>query len=532
MLKRSLIVLVVVGLLVGSGYYVLGWLQKTVKVEPPQMVSVRRDMFVHEILGRGSVDSAQNTEIRVRVESARMGGLTIVYVVPEGTLVKTGDLLVELDSAWLREQTDRQQVTVIASESRLTQSKSDLETAKLTLTEYIDGTFVQQMKTNENEIFAAEEAVRTQEYQFVFVKRQRERGYVTESQVEAALFEYDKAVNTLELAENKLEVLKTFTKEKMVSQYKAAIESAEAKVKGDEKTLGIDTARWEHLKTQLSNCKIYAPSDGQVVYFMPRWGGENDLIREGKGVNDKEILLLLPDPSQMQVKGLVNEANVRFVRPGQKASIRLEAFLNEIYEGEVTDVKQYAESAGWGGQAMSREYLTTVKILNSPEGVRTGLTAEVRITVNEIPSALLLPKLAVLTHGGKTYAITHKEGKWDKVEVTVGPANDKEVVILEGLGEGDEVVLGAWIHRENVDLPKIEEEVRETADPDEEEMLREQIPQMQQQSGGEGQRSGGDRRGSSGESSGGGGPSGSTSSSGSGPGGGGGTRPGGGGGPR
>jgi len=499
MLKRALIILVVVVLLAAGGYYGWGRLQETVKIDPPQLVTVRRDVFVHEILGRGSVDSARNQEVRVRVESAGQGGLTIVYVIEEGSLVKEGDLLVELESAWLEEQTERQQTTVISSESRLIQSKADLENAKLMLKEYVEGTLLQERKTIENEIFSAEERVRTQGDQVFYNERLFDRGYITKAQFDAAVIEYETAKKALEIAEIKLDRLENFTSKRMITQYETSVATAEKTVEADEQTHLINTNRLRHLQRQLANCQIFAPSDGQVVYHMPRWGGEENLIREGKRVIDKEILLLLPDPTQMQVKGLINEANVRHIKIGQRATIRLEAFMNETFEGEVTHVNSFPEATGFGpAGSMSREYLTTIKILNSPEGVKTGLTAEARIVVNEIPNALLLPKQAVFTHGRNTYAITFNEGKWDKVEVVVGPSNDREVVIREGLSEGDEVVLGAWVHRDKVDLPKIDEEVRQESESDEEELfLMRQEARMQQQQEGGGRQEGGQREGGS-----------------------------------
>jgi len=501
MFKRSLIVLVVLFLFVAGGYYSWGRLRETVKVDPPQMIAVRRDTFVHEILGRGSVDSAQNQEVRVRVESAGQGGLTIVSVIEEGTLVKEGDLLVELESAWLTEQEERQQNIVIASSSNLIRAEADLETAKLTLEEFLQGKLEQDRMTIENRIFAAEDQVTTQGDNLIHSQRLFERGYITKAQVDAAAFEYERAFKTKEQAVLDLYVLNNLTSKRMVIQYETAIAIAKNSVESAAKTLEIDTNRLNHLRRQLANTSIYAPSDGQVVYFMPRWGGEENLIREGKRVIDKEILLLLPDPTQMQVRGLINEANVRFVRPGQRATIRLEAFLNETFEGVVTEVKSFAEPSGFGGVgAMSREYLTTVKILDSPEGVKAGLTAEARIIVNEIPNALLLPKQAVFTYGGKTYAITFNEGHWNKVAIVVGPSNDREVVILEGLDEGDEVVLGAWVHRDKVDIPKVDETAREDEETDEEDIYLEQLRQdaMQQQGSGqegrqEGQGGGGPR---------------------------------------
>lgn len=517
MLKRLPFFLVVIILISAGGYYAWGRLQQTTKIDPPQLVAVKRGMFVHEILARGSVDSAKNEEIRCRVESAGQDGLVITYVIPEGTFVKKDDLLIELESARLQENTERQLVTVINSQTALDQAEEDLKIATLELTEYLEGTFELRHKTLENAIYTAEELVRQQEDQLVHYQRLYERGYITYAQVEAALIELSKSEKSHEAAKLELKNLEDFTKKKLVTQYDAAIANAKGQVAAKKQTLEIDTSRLAHLKKQLDNCRILAPADGQVVYFMPRWGGDENLVREGKKVIDKEVLLHLPDPTQMQVKGLVNEANVWKVRPGQKATIRLEAFLNETFEGEVMIVNPLPEPVGWQGGTMSREYLTTIKILNPPEGIRTGLTAEARIIVNEIYDALLLPAPSVFTHGRKTYAVTFKDGEWDKVEIKVGPSNDKEVVILEGLNEGDIVVLGGWVHRDKLDLPDIVEESSRESDPAEEEQLREQMRQeemlLQQQPQGspggqprERPAGGGERRQGGGPPSGGGGP--------------------------
>ena len=532
MLKRSLVILTAIIILAAGGHHLWSRLRATVKADPPQLATVKRGLFVHEILGRGSVDSAQNVEVRCRVESAGFDGLVIVTVVPEGTLVKRGDLLIELESSRLEENTERQLVTVIGSEARLKQAEADLKTAELALVEYLEGTYEQQVKTIESERFSAREQVRTQEDNLAHFNRLYERDYITWSTIETYLIELEKAELALGIAEQKLDVLQRLTKEKMVTQYEAAITTAKAQVAAAEQTFEIDDNRLKHLRRQLENCTILAPSDGQVVYYMPRWGGEENLVREGMKVIDKQILILLPDPTQMQVKGLINEANVRYVRAGQRVAVRLEAFLNQVFDGVVSHVNPYAEAAGFmGGTNMSREYLTTVRILNPPEEIRTGLTAEVRITVNEIPNALLLPRQAVFEYGKQMYAITYKDGVWDKVEIKTGPPNDKEVVILEGLNEGDQVVLGAWAHRDKIELPKLEIDTEpKEGDPEDEERFREQMRREMEEGQ---QREGGRSEGQRERSPGGGGPGGGGGpSGGGGPGGGGGGPGGGGGGPR
>ena len=530
MLKRALFFLVAIALLAVGGYYGWGRFRETVNVDPPQMVTVKRALFVHEVLERGSIDSARNTDIQCRVESAVAGNnVTIVWVIPEGELVEEGDLLIELDASTLRNNVESQEISVLSAEADLARSEASLESSQIQLEEYLSGVYEQDQKAIENRLFSAKEQVKTLENDLAHYQRLEERGYITRAQVESAIIELDKAVNTEKMEELNLHVLSEYTKARREVQLQAAIATDKAQVASASRILQNRKNWMKHLLEQLEMCKIYAPRSGQVVYFMPRWGNEDNLVREGLRVQERQTLLQLPDPSQMQVRGLVNEANVRLVRPGQRAFIRLEAFPNQVFDGTVRTVNDYPESSGFGPQtSMSKEYLTTVTVLNPPDGIKVGLTAEARIVVNEIPDALILPVQAVFEYGRKMYAVTHKNGKWDKIEVKTGPANDKEVVILEGLNEGDEVVLGAWTHRGKIELPRLEEDTRPKGEEMDEEAFRDM---MQRERATEGSGSGEGRR--DGPPGGRSGPPGGAPRNGNGPPpGGGGGAPGGGGGPR
>ncbi|GHT23144.1 hypothetical protein FACS189419_06700 [Planctomycetales bacterium] len=462
-MKKLVFAILFLTVLGAGSYYGWQYMRATVKVEPPQMTYVKKETFTHEILERGSVESASNIDVACEVESGN--GITIITVVPEGTIVKKGDLLVELDSSELREKVTTQQIAVLTSKADLAQAEADVQTAELTLKEYIEGTYKQNQKTYENDIFKAEEDVRTKEDSLAFYKRLLERGYVTDAKVDTDIIDLDKAKNELSIAKLKLHVLDNYTKEKSVVEYQAKIEASKSKRTSKQQSLRIDEEKLKHLEKVLGLCKIYAPQNGQVVYFMPRWGGDEDIIKEGKKVYERQVIIRLPDLSQMQVKGLVNEATVRLVKEGQKATVRLEAFPNKVFDGTVKTVNDYPEPSNWMGGNMSKEYSTTITVNNPPDGIKTGLTAEAKITVNVINDALVLPVQAVLEHGGKTYVVTFQDGKWDKVEIQSGASNGKEVVILDGLKENDSVVLGAAVHRDKINLPKVERKDGENKKP-------------------------------------------------------------------
>ncbi|MCL2304663.1 MAG: efflux RND transporter periplasmic adaptor subunit [Planctomycetaceae bacterium] len=453
-LSLSLVVLTV--LLLG-GFY--GWklLAGGVRVESaPQMVQVKRETFIHEILEKGSVESSINVDITCEVES--VGGIVIIKIVEEGTDVKKGDLLVEFDSSTFQETVNKQAIAVLNSQAKNFQAEVDVKNAELELEEYKEGKYKELLKAAENKILKQKEEMRKAEDTLRFNSNLLARGYITESTVAAEEFKFRQAENDLIVAEMEKDNLIKYTATKTINSLEAKVAAAKAKMNSDQESLQLEKNRLEHLQKQLDKCKVYAPQDGQVVYAPPRWGDESMLIREGLKVYERQQIIKLPDPTKMQVKGLVNEASIRLVKPGDPATIELEAFPNQTFKGIVKTVNDYPEPTGWSSQGMAREYQTTVTVLDPPAGIKPGLTAKVKIIVNVIPGALTLPIQAVFEYDKKMYCVTYNEGKWDKIEVKTGPTNDKQVVIESGLEEGDVVVLNAWQNREKLNLPKIDKE--------------------------------------------------------------------------
>ena len=120
-----------------------------------------------------------------------------------------------------------------------------METARLELAEYESGTFIEQEEQLESEIFVAQENLRRAQEYLVYSQRLSEKGYVSAVQLEADRFAVDKATKELEVARTKLDVLRTYTKEKMITQLKAKIETTIAKHSAAERTYNIDVTQLE-----------------------------------------------------------------------------------------------------------------------------------------------------------------------------------------------------------------------------------------------------------------------------------------------
>ena len=428
---------------------------------------VTRGTFVHEIVGKGNAQSAKNVDVTCQVESN--AGTTIIWIIPEGEHVQKGDRLVVLDSSDLEDKASTQQITCNTNSASVASSRASLRTAELSLEEYIEGTFEQEWMTIENEIYTAREEQKKEADSVAYTKKLVQFGYTTTVQLESALVAEQKQVNTLKSNLLKQDVLLKYTSEKQITKLMADIETARAKLSSDTYSAEVSKNRLDHFLQQLEYCVVRAPTDGQVVYANDDVWRESDMIQEGSKVYANHVRVRLPDPMQMQVKAMVNESNIAHVKVGMKARIVFDALSSESFEGTVSKVNQYPEFK-W--MSSSKDYVTIIDIDNPSDKIRSGLTAQVQIEAQRIADVLMLPVQCIVEVAKKDYVITYSGGQWGYKEVKIGLSNDKQVIIEEGLSEGDQVVSGARQYKNKVHFPGMpvkpeSEEGEETAEDNE-----------------------------------------------------------------
>lgn len=446
---KVVVLLLVLGGLAAGGYAYWSNRAQTTKKVNVIFATVEKGTFVHEVNGKGSAESAKNVDVASQVE----GSATIISLVPEGTDVKKGQLLVELDSSDIDEKYDSQVVTTNSSLATLNSSRATLRSAEISLEEYVEGTFEQTWMEYENSIFTAEHERKKNSDDAAYTGRLVTLGFATEQTYEVKKVEFEKAKNTLDVADLKKTTLLKYTSEKQITSLMSDIETARAKVNSDRNSYEINKRREERYKEQSENCRIRAPQDGQVVYANQdsRRMSESEMIKEGATVRNRQVLIRLPDKTQMRVKAMINEANISSVAVGQPAKITFDSIPGRVVSGEVVKVNPYPEIV-WMSSA--KDYVTMVKINEELPELRSGLTAQVRIIAKEQKDVLMVPVQCVLEYDAKNYCLTYNEGVWGCKEVWLGDSNEKQVVIKKGLDEGDVVVSGARLYRENVAFPE------------------------------------------------------------------------------
>lgn len=423
----------------------------------PILHEVTAGPFDHIVLEKGEVESSSNNEVKCEVKGRGGSGTPILNVIPEGTFVKKGDKLCQLDSSALDQEAKNQRIVVSSAESTVISSEALVSKAAIAKQEYLEGTYLTERKAILSEIALAQQGLRKSELSLQSAERLAAKGTLKALQIESEQFAVQNSQSTLESAEARLRVLDKLTKEKMLVQLNSDIETAAAKLASDKATLTEEKEKLEEIRNQIKACTILAPADGQVVFankFGGRGGGDF-IVEAGALVREQQTIFLLPDPSRMQVKAKVNESRITLIREGMPVKIAVGAVANELL-GRVIKVNKYAEPGNFWGSNV-KEYAVIVQIMEPPQEIRTGMTAEVRIFVDQIANAVQVPVRAVYETKRHHFVLVKNNDKWETREIKIGATNDKFVTISSGMAAEETVVLDPRSHLDKMEIPEIAE---------------------------------------------------------------------------
>lgn len=430
------------------------------------------------VMERGELESSKTVDVRCEVEGEQ---IKIVELIPEGTRVSEGDVVIRFDTDKLSRSITEQEVKWRTADAKALASEEDLEVAKnqaaseiaaaklalklaqIDLKKYVEGDFPQEKREIEGEVLIAEEELKRAHDRVIFSERLKRKGYLSAGEHEADKFAETKAANAVSLAKEKLRVLENFTRERTEAEMSANAEEAGreldrvtrsqkstiAKADSDHRvavaTAAIEKAQLDRLKQMLERCTIKAPRDGIIVYAKDRPWDQTARVQVGGIVHFQQRLFSLPDLSQLQVRVRIHESAVKKLQEGQTAEIRIDAVPNRVLTGIVQTVATLADSRGFWDQRGVKEYETLVRLTDVPEGggLKPGMTAEVKILVNRLSDVLVVPVQAIAEHSGSHVAFVINNDKLERRSVVVGENNDQFIQIINGLTSGDRVALDA-----------------------------------------------------------------------------------------
>ena len=423
----------------------------------PLLHEVQSGPFDHIVLEQGEIESSSNNEVKCEVKGRGGSGTPILSLVLEGVIVKKGDQLCQLDSSALDQDVKNQRIVVSSAESTVISSEAAVSKAAIAKQEYLEGIYLTEQKTILSDIAVQQQNLRKAELSLQSAERLAAKGTLKALQIESEQFSVQNSQRMLESAQGRLRVLDKLTKEKMLVQLNSDIETARAKLLSDKSTAVEEKDKLLEIQQQIKACTLYAPSDGQVVYankFGGRSGGDF-IVAAGTLVREQQTVFLLPDPSRMQVKAKVNESRITLIRDGMPVKITVGAVDDELL-GRVIKVNKYAEPGNFFGSNV-KEYAVIVQIVEPPQEIRTGMTAEVRIYVEQIPDAIQIPVHAVYETKKHHFVLVQKGKEWETREIKIGATNNKFVTVKQGVVAQDKVVHDPRNHLDKMAIPPIEE---------------------------------------------------------------------------
>ena len=468
-------------------------------VAADQYEVIPRDLRV-TVVESATLEAGTSVDLRSQIE----GRATILWLIPEGTPVKKGQKVAELDVSQIRDRLETQKISVARSEaayitaqknfeiqknknaSEIEKARNDLLFAELDLEKFLGkpvkgrektmeemGERDQQLVDAQSQIELAGEDLRRAKSRLEWTRKLHAKKYVTDLDLEADRIAVLKASNQLKLARNRLHILQTYTLEKKDRELRAARKEAEAQLvrtklrceaqlaqqraelASKERQDELEKSKLAKLQRQVEASVLYAPQDGLVVYATVGNRRNQSPIDEGTDVRQGQSIIMLPDVSTIRAKTSIHETQIDRIAVGQKVTLKVDAVPDKVFFGRVSRVSVVPDSRSSWFSPDIKLYTTRIKIFGDTTMLRPGQSASVEIQVADLKNVLAIPVQCINRQGRVLYVWKMVKGKPQAQIVEVGLTHDKFIELKKGLQSGDKVLL---TEPEGIEAPSYKEE--------------------------------------------------------------------------
>ena len=382
------------------------------------------DLYTTPRVGSFEVDVTTTGELRAKnsveirgpqgARDFRVNNMPIQRLVPEGSIVKKGDFVAELDRSEIMGKLQDAQLDVQSAESQVIQAQLD---TTLTLSQARDNLVNLRFALEERQI-----EVDQSRYESPAVQRQAE-------------IELDRAKRQL-------------TQE--TKNYQTKVKQSEAQLREVETELQKKRNEIVKIRQLMDQFTVYAPDQGMIIYRR-NWDGSK--ITEGGQISAwSPVVAELPDFSVMESVTYVNEVDIQKIELGQIVQVGLDAVPDKVLTGIVTNVANIGEQRK---NYDSKVFEVVIEINESDSLLRPAMTTSNRIKIASVENALSVPLETIHAEDSLTF-VYRREGL-DVVlqEVKIGLVNENEVIIERGLNDKDELYLSVPSDTSGIDQIRI-----------------------------------------------------------------------------
>jgi len=384
------------------------------------LTPVRFGEFVIKVTATGELKAKRSEKIQ-GPQGMRAAGIwqtTISDMVSEGTVVKEGDYVAQLDKTELTDKLREAQTEIEKSETQMEQAKIDTAIEMRGLRdELINLKFARKEKQLQVEQSKYEAPAVIQQAELDLERTDRDYGQLT-------------------------------------TKYQLSQERAAAKISEISATLKQNELKFSQLQKLGSSFRVLAPKSGMVIYSRS-WNGK---IGPGSQVRAWDpVVAELPDLSDMVSKTFVNEVDISRVKKGQDVNIEVDAFPDEQYTGTVIKVANIGEQLR---NYDSKVFEVTVQV-NEPDSIlRPAMTTSIEIVTDIYKDVLAIP-IEALYKDSLSYVFKKEGAKVFKQEVVTGLSNEDEIMVEHGLVEGDMVLLSMPDNADGMKLVPLDQKIKD-----------------------------------------------------------------------
>lgn len=416
MKKKYLIPAIVIGLSLIT-WFIFGG-ESTEKVE--LTTTPQNGEFVVDVTTTGELRAKQSVEIKgpQGVREIRLYNLKIQKLIPEGTIVKEGDFVAELDRSEISSRLQDAMLELQQAQSQVTQVSLD---STLTLSQARDNLINLEYALEERQI-----AVDQSKYESPAVQRQAE-------------IDLDKARR--QLAQEK-------------KNYVTKVKQAEAKMSEVEADLQEEQNDLNKIRKLLKDFTVNAPAQGMVIYERNYDGSK---VTEGSDISAwNPVVAELPDFSVMESVTYVNEVDVQKIEKDQNVEIGLDAIPDKRLFGTITSVANIGEQRP---NSDSKVYEVIIEIAKTDSTLRPAMTTSNRVIVSRVDDTMFIPLESIHVQDSTSF-VFKKDGIYPVMqEVDLGLMNENEVIVHRGLGLDDTIYLSVPEDTAGIERYYLEEEI-------------------------------------------------------------------------
>src|SRR2546426_2434173 len=367
---------------------------------PERTVTVEKKNFSRVLRVNGTAQATHSFVVLApRLAGAQLSSLVITKMMPAGAHVKRGDVLVEFDpQAQVKDFLDKQKsFKDLVGQVALKQAEEDIASAK-------DDTALKQ---------AEDELKRTQ----------------LEMQKSEIVSRIDAEKNREALDEAQA-TLKQLRETYELKRRAAAAGIHILEIQRDRAMEAMNFAQ-----ANAAKMIIHSPMDGVVVLNTIWLGGRMGTVQPGDEIRPGVPFLQVVDPSQMEVRAEINQADFLQLQPGLHAQIHLDAYPGLTLSAVLEELAPLGHPGRFSQKV--RRFAGRFSIQGSDPRLLPDLDVALDVELASIANELVIPRESVVGELGSEFVWLKSGAGCEKRPIRTGPRNDLEVVAESGLAAGD-----------------------------------------------------------------------------------------------